>query len=104
IYSPSEAHKDERMTFMSDIWSTGVIVIEALTGKHPFEGKTQEETINNIKNGRFAPFPEYITGDLKIMLLRMIDANPTKRPTAAELLSTDLMFCKADINLYKTAM
>jgi hypothetical protein len=29
----------------------GVIVLESLIGKNPFEGATIEETINNIING-----------------------------------------------------
>ncbi|KAA6361576.1 MAG: putative map kinase kinase, partial [Streblomastix strix] len=51
IYAPSEAHKEQRMNFPTDIWALGVIVIEGLTGKHPFEGLTQDETIFNITNG-----------------------------------------------------
>ncbi|KAA6314595.1 MAG: hypothetical protein EZS28_055557, partial [Streblomastix strix] len=48
-YAPYEAYTQNRMMAESDVWSIGVIIIEVITGEHPFEGQTQEETINNIK-------------------------------------------------------
>lgn len=48
------------MAEASDIWALGVIVVEMFTGVHPFQGRTLDETVQNIKNGRFKPIPEYI--------------------------------------------
>lgn len=48
------------MTAESDIWAAGVVVIEYITGIHPFEGATQNETIANIKSGKSKPLPSYI--------------------------------------------
>ncbi|KAA6360907.1 MAG: hypothetical protein EZS28_043566 [Streblomastix strix] len=58
----TEAHNFDKMTEKSDIWALAVIIIECLTGVHPYEGKTMDTTISNIKTNNFAPLPEYIQG------------------------------------------
>ncbi|KAA6333509.1 MAG: hypothetical protein EZS28_053162 [Streblomastix strix] len=66
------------MTEASDIWALGVIVIEMITGVHPFQGRTLDETVQNIKNGRFKVLPDYVKGELKEMLISMINVDPVK--------------------------
>ncbi|KAA6357272.1 MAG: putative protein kinase, partial [Streblomastix strix] len=90
-YAPPEASEQNRMTAESDVWSIGVIIIEVITGIHPFEGLTQKETLSNIANGKYKPFPDYIQGELRIMLEGMINKDYTKRPTVKELLETETM-------------
>ncbi|KAA6377269.1 MAG: putative protein serine/threonine kinase [Streblomastix strix] len=97
VYAPSEAHEQNKMTFASDIWVLAVIVIEMLTGVHPYAGKTVNDTIENIKKGKMVPLPDYIQGDLKDMLMNMLNVNADKRPTAKELLDSDLMLFQAQI-------
>ncbi|KAA6390273.1 MAG: putative cAMP-dependent protein kinase type 3, partial [Streblomastix strix] len=66
VYAPSEAHEQNKMIFASDIWVLAVIIIEMLTGVHPYAGRTQLETIENIKKGKMVvPLPDYIQGELK---------------------------------------
>jgi serine/threonine protein kinase len=48
------------MTEASDIWALGVIIVEIFTGIHPFEGRTLDETVVNIKTGRYKPLPDFI--------------------------------------------
>ncbi|KAA6387380.1 MAG: putative AGC family protein kinase [Streblomastix strix] len=73
IYSPPEAHLLDKMTMESDIWAVGVIAIEMITGQHPFEGRTQEITISNIKNNKYCQFPDYVEGELKTMIMKMLN-------------------------------
>ncbi|KAA6354839.1 MAG: hypothetical protein EZS28_049634, partial [Streblomastix strix] len=80
-YAPYEAYTQNRMMAESDVWSIGVIIIEVITGEHPFEGRTQIETINNIKTGKFKPLPNYIQYEMKMILEKMINLDYTKRPT-----------------------
>ncbi|KAA6391762.1 MAG: putative NEK/NEK2 protein kinase, partial [Streblomastix strix] len=80
-----------QMTEASDIWALGVIVVEMITGVHPFKGLTLDSTIENIINGRFKALPDYVKGELKEMLISMISSDPVRRPTAAELLDSELM-------------
>ncbi|KAA6379532.1 MAG: putative protein serine/threonine kinase [Streblomastix strix] len=99
VYAPREAHEQNKMIFASDIWVLAVIVIEMLTGIHPYAGRTQLETIENIKKGKMVvPLPDYIQGELKEMLLNMLNLDADKRPTANELLETELMQFQAQID------
>ncbi|KAA6402495.1 MAG: hypothetical protein EZS28_001976 [Streblomastix strix] len=58
-YSAPETEQN-KMTAESDVWSNGVIIIEMITGIHPFQGLTQNQTLSNIANGKYKPFPDYI--------------------------------------------
>ncbi|KAA6389744.1 MAG: putative CAMK family protein kinase [Streblomastix strix] len=91
VYAAPEAHVLDQMTMESDIWSVGAIIIEIVTLKHPFEGKSQEETILNIKTGKYKHFPQYIDGEFKQLLVKMLNPDPSRRPTATELLDSELM-------------
>ncbi|KAA6388358.1 MAG: putative cAMP-dependent protein kinase catalytic subunit TPK2, partial [Streblomastix strix] len=71
-YAPPEAAEQNKMMAESDVWSIGVIIIEVITGEHPFKGQSQEETINNIKTCKFKPLPNYIQGEFRTMLEAMI--------------------------------
>ncbi|KAA6390277.1 MAG: putative NEK/NEK2 protein kinase, partial [Streblomastix strix] len=90
-YQPPEALTQNKMAEASDIWALGVIVVEMFTGVHPFQGRTLDETVQNIKNGRFKPIPEYIQGELKEMIIKMMEVDSLKRPTADELLNSNTM-------------
>ncbi|KAA6394418.1 MAG: putative protein serine/threonine kinase, partial [Streblomastix strix] len=99
VYAPSEAHMENRMIFASDIWVLAVIIIEMLTGVHPYAGSTMNDTIENIKKGKMVvPLPDYIQGELKEMLMNMLNIDADKRPTANELLDTELMQFQAQID------
>ncbi|KAA6379010.1 MAG: putative NEK/NEK2 protein kinase, partial [Streblomastix strix] len=100
-YQPPEAHSFKKMTEASDIWALGVIVVEMITDVHPFEGRTLDETVANIINGRFKPLPDYIQGELKTMILRMMAVDPVQRPTTDELLNSDFMQILALIDIEK---
>ncbi|KAA6397357.1 MAG: putative protein serine/threonine kinase [Streblomastix strix] len=99
VYAPSEAHMQNKMVFVSDIWVLAVIIIEMLTGVHPYAGRTVNDTIENIKKGKMVfPLPDYIQGELKEMLMKMLNVDADKRPSAKELLDTELMQFQAQID------
>ncbi|KAA6395512.1 MAG: putative serine/threonine-protein kinase Nek3 [Streblomastix strix] len=95
-YGSPESLNTGRMTIKSDVYSLGLIVSEMLTGEHPFCGRTEEETISNIKNGKMRLLPDYVQGEIKTMILSMLKASETQRPSTDELLAFDIMLLQSE--------
>jgi hypothetical protein len=74
-------------TEAADIWAVGVMLWEALAGRHPFWRSSLLETARAIEEG--APPLESVRPDLPKPLLaavgRALDVNPARRPDAASL-------------------
>ncbi|KAA6354207.1 MAG: hypothetical protein EZS28_050266, partial [Streblomastix strix] len=73
LYCAPEVQLGEKPTMRSDIWSLGVIILEGMSNHHPFKGSTREETLMNMKMGRFSEVPTFISSDVKELLLMMIN-------------------------------
>jgi hypothetical protein len=71
----------------ADIWAVGVMLWEALAGRHPFWRGSMLETARAIEAGA-RPLTD-LRPDLPKPLLRLVDSalakNPARRPTAREL-------------------
>jgi Protein kinase domain len=71
----------------ADVWAVGVMLWEALAGRHPFWRGSMLETARSIEAGA-RPLGE-LRPDLPKRLLRLVDSalstNPARRPTAREL-------------------
>jgi hypothetical protein len=74
-------------TEAADIWSVGVMLWEALAGRHPFWRSSLLETARAIEAG--APKIETMRPDLPKPIVaavnRALDLNPSRRPSAASL-------------------
>ena len=79
---------DREQSYKADIWAIGISAYIMLTGKGPFEGKTRDETFNNIKKCQFE-FPNdiEISPEAKDFITSILKEDPLKRPTAKELLN-----------------
>ncbi len=71
----------------ADVWAVGVMLWEALAGRHPFWRGSMLETARAIEGGA-RPLGE-LRPDLPKRLLRLVDStlstNPSRRPSAREL-------------------
>ncbi len=86
-YISPERLRGEPATPATDVWGVGVMLWEALAGRHPFRSSSSEGTSRRIKAG--APPIEVLRPDLpaglRDSLDRALDPDPTCRPRAAEL-------------------
>ncbi|KAB8300286.1 hypothetical protein EYC80_000486 [Monilinia laxa] len=82
-----EVVKQTAYTRKADIWSLGCLVIEMMTGTHPFPDCSQLQAIFKIGGARISPtVPDEASPDAKIFLASTFEVEHTKRPSADELL------------------
>lgn len=74
-----------------DLWSCGVIMYKLLTGKLPFEGQNEKDTMQKIESGKYdrEPLKEFSSNDLDLIEC-LLEVNPKKRITAAKALKHSL--------------
>jgi serine/threonine protein kinase len=68
----------------ADIWSTGVILFNCVTGTFPFYGKNSSELLNNIITANVS-YPSHLSGSLVNLFTKIFVTNPKKRYTIAEI-------------------
>jgi hypothetical protein len=89
-YIAPERLAGRETTEAADVWAVGVMLWEALAGRHPFWRTSLLETARAIEEG--APRLESVRPDLPKSLLaavgRALDLDPARRPGAAALAGT----------------
>ncbi|KAH8928119.1 Pkinase-domain-containing protein [Atractiella rhizophila] len=81
-----EVVKQTSYTKKADIWSLGCLIIEMLTGSHPWANLTQMQAIFKIGSSARPTIPDDITEHAQHFLEQTFLINHLERPTAAELL------------------
>jgi len=81
--SPEQAEGAD-LNSKSDIFSLGIVLVELLSGKNPFRGKTREETMLRIMQGSF-DMPANTPGWLAKGLRKMLSTKISDRPDAFSL-------------------
>ncbi len=83
--SPEQA-RGEEVDFRSDLFSLGVLLYEALTGRSPFEAENELAMLNRIVHERQAPVREVrpeVPEDLSILVDHLLEKDPLGRPRSA---------------------
>ncbi|KAK3334003.1 kinase-like domain-containing protein [Cercophora scortea] len=84
-----EVVKQTSYTRKADIWSLGCLVVEMMTGTHPFPDCTQLQAIFKIGGSKAAPtIPDHASDEAKQFLAQTFEIDHNKRPSA-----DDLMMC-----------
>ncbi|KAJ3227807.1 ATP binding [Clydaea vesicula] len=69
-----------------DIWSLGCVVLEMITGSHPWNQLDEMQTMWKLGKNMLPDIPEWLSSDAKDFLLKCFSIDPDTRPTATELL------------------
>ena len=81
-----EVVKQTSYTAKADIWSLGCLVVEMMTGTHPFPDCSQLQAIFKIGGARVCPaIPDHASAEAKTFLAKTFEVEHAKRPDAAEL-------------------
>lgn len=82
-----EVVKQTSYTRKADIWSLGCLVVEMMTGTHPFPDCSQLQAIFKIGGAKISPtIPDHASEEAQIFLKSAFEVDHTKRPSAEELL------------------
>ncbi|KAK3940502.1 protein kinase [Diplogelasinospora grovesii] len=82
-----EVVKQTSYTRKADIWSLGCLVVEMMTGTHPFPDCTQLQAIFKIGGSKAAPtIPEHASEEAKQFLAQTFEIDHNKRPSADDLM------------------
>ncbi|TIB81143.1 Pkinase-domain-containing protein [Wallemia mellicola] len=80
-----EVVKQEPYTRKADIWSLGCLIVEMLTGEHPFPSLNQMQAIFKIGSSASPTIPDDISDDAKDFLKQTFETDSAARPSAAVL-------------------
>jgi serine/threonine-protein kinase len=85
--------KEQPLTTAVDTWALGVILYELLTGKRPFEGKNQIDTLERIRSQNPSPIRAQnfrVPRDLEAVVLKCLEKEPERRYGSTLGLARDL--------------
>jgi tRNA A-37 threonylcarbamoyl transferase component Bud32 len=82
-YVAPEQLSDERITAAADVYSTGLVLLECLTGRRQFDGSPSEAALARLQ--RDPEVPDDLGAPWSELLVAMTRRDPAERPTAVEV-------------------
>ena len=77
------------VTASSDVYSLAVVGYQLLTGRTPFVGAPAAVALEHVRTLP-PPLPESIPDDLRALIGRALDKDPTKRPANGDVMASEL--------------
>ena len=85
-YMSPEQVNEEKYNHKSDIWSLGCIIYEAAALRPPFHAENFLSLAVKINQGKISRIPSRYSDDLWEVISKMLDIDPTKRPSVEDLI------------------
>ncbi len=67
------------------------MLVEMLTGKHPFPGQTDHQVWQSVVNAQLNPLPSTLSLDVKKLVTLMLSKAPDRRPTIEQIIKTKIV-------------
>ena len=93
-YLAPEMLKKQGVSKSGDVYQVGVVLYEMLVGIPPFYNDNMKILYENIEKGRLK-LPKYLSNEAKKCLQRLLNKDPKKRPSMANLMK-DAFFADID--------
>jgi len=90
-FMPPEVCKGEPYGEKIDIWAIGCILYELVFFKKPFESKTIYGVFEKIINTPLEHTYEECDENIRMLLMALLDKDPSRRPSIWELAKTDII-------------
>ncbi|KAG5474212.1 hypothetical protein CUR178_04325 [Leishmania enriettii] len=90
LYFAPEVCNNEPHDERSDVWSLGIVFYEMCTLRRPFEADNLFTLIQLILESDIEPFNNGVDSSLEGLVRQMLDRDPSRRPTAQELIDVHL--------------
>ncbi|KKK16045.1 hypothetical protein P175DRAFT_0511319 [Aspergillus ochraceoroseus IBT 24754] len=87
FYMSPEICAAEKYTLRSDIWAVGCIMYELCQREPPFNARTHIQLVQKIREGKFAPLPDFYSTELKNVIASCLRVNPDHRPDTTALIN-----------------
>jgi len=72
----------------SDVWALGILIVQLMTGRHPFAGVNDHDRVASILRDAPAPLPASVPPALAAIVSRCLEKDPARRyRDAGELLA-----------------
>lgn len=84
--APEIVGKRENPGAPADVWALGVLLFTMLSGTFPFKANADRELYRLILKGNFE-FPQVVSQGARGLIKKMLQIDPRKRPTCAQILT-----------------
>jgi eukaryotic-like serine/threonine-protein kinase len=89
-YMSPEQASGKSLDARSDIFSLGVVLYELLSGRQPFAGQTELETLQRIQHQPTEPLPADLPPTLRMVVEKALEKDPAERYQSMQEMVLDL--------------
>src|SRR6185503_5890397 len=103
-YMSPEQARGREVDARTDVWSIGVVLYEMVSGRRPFEGRTQSDVLASLLDREPTPLARYspsVPAELERIIRKTLAKDPNERYQTARGLLVDLKTLSHDLQRQK---